>query len=342
MRLAWLGAFAMFVIPPCAVAEDTFVYVCQDGGNGGYEAFPDVARLADGRLICVFYDGWTHVSLPNDARPRGGRISAVYSSDEGRTWSAPGLVFDGPNDDRDPSIVQLSDGRLLCNYFSLESNGEGGYTGLGSWVVASNDAGKTWPEPQQLARDYYCSSPIRELKDGTLLLGLYREGNGDANGAVIRSTDKGATWSDPINIDNGGLRLDAETDVIPLTDNRIYAAQRTEKESMRFSVSADKGLTWSVSTPIGFPGHCPYLHRAPDNTLLLAHRVPQTSLHFSRDEGVTWSENVLVDDFIGAYPSMVTLKDGGILIVYYEEGPDSNIRARKFKTSAQGIEWLTW
>lgn len=318
-----------------------FVHVCQDGGNGGYEAFPDVARLADGRLMCVFYDGWKHVSLPDDAHPNGGRISAVYSTDEGRTWSAPQVVYDGPNDDRDPSVVQLSDGRVFINYFSLKSNGEGGYTGLGTWLIGSHD-GATWSEPRLLVENYYCSSPIRELRDGTFVLGLYRETGDNANGAVIRSTDKGATWSTPIDIDNGGLRLDAETDVIMLTDNRLYAAQRTEKESMRFATSSDSGLTWTVSTPIGFPGHSPYLHRGPDGTIYLAHRLPQTSLHFSRDDGATWSGNIMVDDFVGAYPSMVTLTDGSILIVYYEEGTGSSIRARKFKMGEAGLEWLQW
>lgn len=35
-----------FVVPP-----PQFVYVCQDAGAGGYEAFPDVCRLQDGRLM---------------------------------------------------------------------------------------------------------------------------------------------------------------------------------------------------------------------------------------------------------------------------------------------------
>lgn len=319
-----------------------FVYVCRDGGNGAYEAFPDVCRLKDGRLICVFYAGWTHVSLPDAAHPKGGRIAAVYSSDEGKTWSAPSIVYDGPNDDRDPSIVQLSDGRILCDFFSLKPNGQGRYSGLGSWLVESADAGKTWSEARRIVADYYCSSPIRELKDGTLVLGLYRENDADANGAVLLSNDHGATWSAPINIANGGLRLDAETDIIELKDGRLFAVERTAKESMRFSISTDRGQSWSVSKPIGFPGHSPYLHRTPDGILLLAHRLPQTSLHYSLNEGATWSDNMQVDDVGGAYPSMVTLKDGSVLIVYYEEGKGSNIRARKFLPTPAGIKWLRW
>jgi sialidase-1 len=95
-----------------------------------------------------------------------------------------------------------------------------------------------------------------------------------------------------------------------------------------------------VSKPMGFPGHCPYFLRTKDDIILLAHRVPSTSLHYSLDECQTWSENVLVDEVGGAYPSMVNLRDGSVLIVYYEEGGGSNIRAKRFRATRQGIEWL--
>ncbi len=74
--------------------------------------------------------------------------------------------------------------------------------------------------------------------------------------------------------------------------------------------------------------------------IVMAHRLPSTSLHYSLDEGQTWSENVVVDKVGGAYPSMVTLKDESILIVYYEEGDRSSIRARRFRATPAGIEWL--
>jgi len=323
-------------------AQQKFIHVSTDAGAGAYEAFPDVCRLADGRLLCVFYAGYGHVALPNEKLPRGGRIVGCYSDDEGKTWGPAVTLYDGPDDDRDPSITQLRDGRLLCTYFSLRKGGEKGYTGLGSWLIESKDAGKTWSEPRCLHPTYYCSSPVRELNDGTLILGLYRESSTDANGAVTRSTDGGATWSAPVDIDNGGLRLDAETDLIELKDGRLYAAQRTEKESMRYALSSDKGLTWSVSSPMGFPGHAPYLHRTPEGAIVCAHRLPKTSMHLSWDECETWGETIAIDDVHGAYPSLVNLKDGSVLVVYYEEGEGSSIRARKFRIEDKALVWLDW
>jgi len=321
-------------------SEQWFVYVCRDAGAGGYEAFPDVCRLSDGRLMAVFYAGYGHVAMPNDELPKGGRICYATSSDEGRTWTEAELLYDSPDDDRDPSIVQLKDGRLVCNFFSLRKSDIPGkpWTGLGTWMVASEDLGKSWSKPRQLFDSYYTSTPIRELSDGRLILGLYRETAESAAGAVAVSDDGGKTWK-VVDIDNAGYRLDAETDVVELADGTLYAAQRP---TMCYSVSRDRGDTWSVSEPIGFAGHCPYFLRTPEGMILLAHRVPSTSLHYSLDECKTWSENVLVDTVGGAYPSMVNLKDGSVLIVYYEEEAGSSIRAKRFRATKTGIEWLTF
>ncbi len=331
---------AEFVVPP--PPPPLFTHVCTDAGAGAYEAFPDVCRLSDGRLMCVFYAGYGHVALPNEALPKGGRVSYCLSSDEGRTWTDAEILYDGPDDDRDPSITQTKSGRLICNYFSLRK-AEGKprpWEGLGTWLVYSDDMGETWSEPRQVAKTYYCSSPVRQLSDGRLILGLYAEENGEGWGAVTISEDDGLTWSDVIDIDNNGMPLDAETDIIELKDGTLYAAQRGRKETMAWSISKDGGKTWSVSEAYGFPGHCPYLHRTLDGIILMAHRLPATSLHYSLDECQTWSENVPVDTVGGAYPSMVNLKDGTVLIVYYEEGEGSSIRAKRFLATSKGIKWM--
>ena len=347
--LVLLAGVGMAGAQDALVENADFVYVCKDGGNGAYEAFPDICRVKDGRLLAVFYDGWEHVSLPKaePGKEKGGRVTGVFSSDEGKTWDKPFVIYDGPNDDRDPSIAQLSDGRLICDFFTLKPGTEGRpYDGLGSWFVESADAGKTWSDAKQLTnKDYYCSSPVRELPGGKLILGLYAENNGDAFGASTVSTDGGKTWSKPADIPNGGIKLDAETDIIRLKDGKLYAAQRQAKESMRFSISADDGATWSVSEPMGFAGHSPYLHRVPGGEVVCAYRWHQehaTYLSVSADDCKTWGPQVLVDKFLGAYPSIATLKDGSLIIIYYEEGGGSNIRARKFKVNGTSVEWLKW
>ena len=36
---------------------------------GTYQAFPDICRLKSGELLCVFYGGYAHVSLPKEGWP---------------------------------------------------------------------------------------------------------------------------------------------------------------------------------------------------------------------------------------------------------------------------------
>jgi hypothetical protein len=313
-----------------------FVRIRTAAEIGGYAAFPDVCRLQDGRLLCVFYAGYGHVALPNESLPKGGQIAASYSSDEGNTWSTPETIIDTPIDDRDPSVVQLADGRILCTFFTYLP--KDGRVTTETGISESADNGKTWSEPRFIFTDVPVSQPIRVLSDGTLLMPLYTFKHGElAAGAVSLSYDKGKTWSEVIVIPNGGKQLDAETDVIELKDGTLYAIQR---QWMGVSYSKDKGKTWSVSEHAGFEGHCPYLLRTKDDVILLATRIPATSLRISRDECKTWSDPILVDTVGGAYPSMVELKDGSILIVYYEEGGGSSIRIKKFRITATGVEWL--
>ena len=345
-----LTAFVLFADDS---AKMDFVRIRADASVGGYAAFPDVCRLQDGRLLCVFYAGYGHVSLPNDKHPKGGQIVASYSADEGKTWTVPKTIIDTPEDDRDPSVVQLADGRILCTFFTYRpidhAQDVNRYIIVKSGIVESADNGKTWSEPRFLFGDspvnVCLSQPIRVLSDGTLLMPLYLADNDNPDrnsGAVSLSYDKGKTWSDVIVIPNGGRPLDAETDVIERKDGTLYAIQRHQTDSMGVSLSKDKGKTWSVSDPVGFPGHCPYLLRTKDDEILLATRIPATSLRISRDECKTWSESIAVDSVGGAYPSMVELRDGSILIVYYEEGIGSSIRIKKFRVLNAGVHWLSF
>ncbi|HZO87506.1 MAG TPA: sialidase family protein [Chthonomonadaceae bacterium] len=295
--------------------------IVTDAGAGGYQAFPDVCRLKSGDLLCVFYAGYGHVSHPNASLPNGGRICAVRSADEGRTWSAPWMVADTPKDDRDPSVCCLPDGTLLCNFFTYGPHGE-----CDTCLARSLDGGKTWSGPEIILPGYATSTPIRRLRSGRLALPVYMvDGGGKrAFAAVCLSDDHGKTWSapHPIGLDAGKV-LD-ETDVFERKEGTLLAVMR---EVMCGAESHDGGKTWGPVYDLGFPGHCPYLLMTRNGVLLMAHRLPNTALHYSTDEGRTWHGPIIIDNVIGAYPSLVQLKDGRVLCVYYEEGANSAIRA---------------
>src|SRR5437016_12100722 len=100
LKTTW--AFAISILL-AATASSQHQVVCSGEAAGGYAAFPDVCRLRNGELFCVFYSGYGHVSTPNATWPKGGRIMAVRSSDN-QSWSKPVVIIDTAQDDRDPSV----------------------------------------------------------------------------------------------------------------------------------------------------------------------------------------------------------------------------------------------
>lgn len=333
--------------------------ICGGTEAGGYAAFPDVCRTREGELLCAFYSGAGHVTMPSETWPRGGRIMAVRSADEGRTWGRPVVIADTPEDDRDPSLICLPDGTLLMNWFSLTPadppSARVPWAGVHLWLARSTDSGHTWSAPEELPiaseHSFACSSPVRRLPDGALLLGLYRVGEGLAFGATVRSEDGGKTWTDLALIgEDTGLDLDAETDVVALNDGRLLAALRCSGEKsggLYFAESGDLGRTWGQVTPAGFAAHCPYFLRHRSGVILLGCRLvrptsaagDQTAVLWSVNEGATWNGPVTVDgDAGGAYPSLVEVADGEVFCVYYEEGAGSSIRGKRLRVTPQAVE----
>jgi hypothetical protein len=271
---------------------------------------------------------------------------AIRSNDEGVTWTAPAVILDTPDDDRDPHVAALRDGTLICSWFATAPPGRpfSGGKPHGIFLAHSADDGKTWSEPAAVKFDapewFACSAPVRQLADGSLILGMYTETvkGKQAYGATIRSTDGGKTWGDVARIgETAALPLDAETDVIQLKNGTLLAALRSSKVDLHFATSSDGGKTWGHVRAAGWKGHSPHFLRHSSGTIILSHRLPATSLHWSWDEGATWQGPLKVDDVPGAYPSCVELRDGRVLCIYYEEGPGSSIRATRLRVGRDGV-----
>lgn len=378
-------------------STETLPYKVISKGNvtGVYQAVPDACRLKNGDIVVVFYAGNNHVTFPNNDFPKAGRICLVRSKDEGRTWSEPVVIYDDIDDNRDPHIVQLSDGSLICSFFSLkfaskdsiilsgkdssytkeqiakfgnnpdllkeqrplkakEKTVQNGFaprnwTGQGPFVIKSFDNGKTWERNAKKVPistpGWYCSAKVREMPDGSCLLPVYySEISGQsAWGGVIPSNDKGETWGKEVSIgEKAHLVLAAETDIILLNDKTLFASLRGDgfKVNMHYATSKNLGQTWSPVNDIGFVGHCPSFTRLKTGEILLSYRAFSaksgyyTGLRVSHDEAKTWEGPYLVDKKVGGYPSTIEMKDGSILIIYYEEGEGSAIRVLRFKMPA--------
>ena len=311
-----------------------------------YEAFPDVCKLANGDLIACFYAGYAHASLPKPSAPKGGRICIMRSGDGGGTWSKPRMLIDLDGDDRDPSVMQTRKGTVICTFMTYYGRSEVPISFIVR-VMRSIDGGKTWDAPKAVESPFRTvtatSSPVVALDDGTLLMPIYgrdtksrryedKPGLRDRS-AVLRSTDDGKTWGDPVLIDrNPEIHLQ-EPSIVRLEDGRLLCVMRRRASQ---SFSGDRGRTWSKPARFLHRADCPYLLRTKSGVLLCASRHRGTSVTLSTDNAKTWRKPISIDTGTGAYPSMVELDDGRILCLYYKEpgkSAGSNIWQAIFRIS---------
>jgi hypothetical protein len=317
--------------------------ITRTGPWGDYEAFPDICKLADGSVFVVFYGGTGHITFPSETSPRGGAVYGLRSTDSGKTWSAPILVADTPEDDRDPHLCQTRDGSLLATFFTYKP-----YKGPGPWaedgdvfVVRSVDGGLTWGPPERLPTTYKdqdnlagvfeSGSPVA-LKDDHVILPLYVEKTrGHYVTVMIHSKDGGKTWGDAVEVDTEqSLTFSygfCEAAVARVSDGRLITLMRP---GMHQAYSSDEGYTWTKATKLPVTGDAPGVLLTSSKLLVATFRYRGTSAMISTNDGASWGRPWQIDTVGGAYSNQVELADGAILCVYYEEGAASSIRVAVF------------
>ena len=327
-----------------------FIDICSLPGTAvtdvvrGQGYFPVIAGLGGRVCLVVLRGGAGHIGLE-------GRLDAVRSSDGGETWEAPVSIVDSERDDRNPALGLAADGRLVLAY-----HWQGSYDAEGKWapeskrtdtkVVYSRDGGETWEGDRPLDfAPLNGASPFGKIRcdpGGVLYMPIYGGGPAlsDLTGYVqtgpascptylLRSSDGGATWGDPILV---GLGLN-EADLLFLPDGEwLFAARSEERDEQAIYIcrSEDGGRTWGDLGQVTVASEHP-----PDLTLLGSGEVLLTfgcrnvpygvQGLLSRDGGRTWEDRRLLfaDDLPGTdigYPSTLRLDDGRLVTVFYSAG----------------------
>ena len=289
---------------------------------GGF--WPVIQKLPNGNLGVVTRDGDFHIG-------ERGRLVFVTSPDGGESWSHASVISaDGP-DNRNPAFGVTTDGTLLAAFIKADKYVDGNYdTGKKEdrelYISRSEDSGATWSKGEPVDwRGHELKSDggspyfkMVTLPDGTVLLAY----SSPAGGCLVRSSDRGATWTDPVMIGKGL----GETALCYLGDGHLLAVMRGG--ALHQMESRDDGYTWSEPRQITdeweFPGD---VLKLQDGRLLLTYgrRVPPYGVQgmVSHDEGRTWDGEqrlFLVTDSSTTdcgYPSSVQRDDGTIVTVYY-------------------------
>jgi hypothetical protein len=227
------------------------------------------------------------VSEPTFGLGLNAGISASYSDDFGATWSHPSLIKEdhGGNvlDDKESITADPATGHVYAiwdrlvsptEHASLEATENAiGYRGP-TWFASSADNGQTWSaarkiydpgEINQTIANQIAIAPDGTLVDAFLLIHNFKNSQKSRgyNVAIMRSTDFGQTWSQPV-IVSKLLRATVRTpgDNLPLrtgdiivdlaidhATGDIYVAwqdARSGTVGIYESKSTDGGDTWSA------------------------------------------------------------------------------------------------
>lgn len=274
-------------------AEVLWTATVTDGAR--YAGWPTLCRRASGELVVAFSgDREKHVCP-------WGKVQLVRSADGGRTWSSPETAVNGPLDDRDGGIMELSNGDLLLTYFtSVAFSGNNAYRRhfekiqrrdfeehFGNFTRRSGDGGKTWEPPVRTVG----SAPHGgiQLRDGRLMMvgrasapapalaGLADLSPEYFHDAVVCevSSDSGRSWKVISTLtppEGVSVKMLYEPYVLELSDGRILAQVRYEAGSRNTlqAESSDGGLTWTRlrETELDVISHPTHLIELPDGRIL--------------------------------------------------------------------------
>ncbi len=318
-----------------------------------HESFPDLAMAANGDLVVTYQESDSH---------GGGPVSTIvvrYSTDEGRTWSDRIVIAQLTDRQRDgwlncSRIVRLQDNSLLLAVDCIPQNPPPAAHHFWCdnravvWLFRSEDNGRTWAGPQKTSVSGGIVPSVRQLADGTLLIGItsFDEDNDWRQYQVVfRSPDLGQTWTGPTIVSKHERRQPNEGDFVQLPTGEIICYMRDDEPGVQNglrAISRDGGRTWGelygsgpwvysgrpavgllstgevfLTTRVGAPqsGHYLGAYMEPPDVALqptaLDDQVPAAARWALLDDDT----NVERPDW--GYSGWVELSDGSVYVVQY-------------------------
>ena len=366
-RFVPLVLMVAMALPTAARAEDhpDAVTVFTREADDAYAAIriPAIVQSKSGALL-AFAEG-----RPVDHDHGKNDIVLRRSTDGGKTWGAVQVIAESGDDSlNDPCVIALSDpNRILAvyqrfpqGYHGRESGhtkladlGYDGATNTQSFMVHSDDDGKTWSTPRDVTKilrrpdAVAVGSPGNFIQleqgahKGRLVLPLYENiplGGGDRMHeiAVAFSDDFGETWQLGQRVSYENITgWCTEAQVAERADGVLVLSARNQdgKKARVLTHSADGGATWAPAryaedllTPPCMGSLVSQVDPSGEKSVLW-HTIPNTEakrengqLFRSDDGGETWTRDQTVYPGGFAYSALVVLQDGRLGCLYERDG----------------------
>jgi len=263
----------------------------------GYGWFPFILRLHNGDLLAFFTESSAHVYCP------GGRTVAARSTDGGRTWGQPQVLFYKKDWINHPANghVQTADGRIWVSIRSQFYDRKGAANDPRAWkhettILVSDDNGHKW---RKIASRRGVPVPVIEMSNGRVLwIGAGADERGDSFRATFLHTERNGKLTF-VKREHPELGPTADEWTVVETRNpgELVCMMRQQQHSQFYATakSADYGETWTPwresNAFMGpFPTR-PMLRKMDDGTLLFTHGqrwIGRTFVVASHDDGETW------------------------------------------------------
>ena len=335
-----------------------------------WQGIPGIERAPHGRLWACWYSGGLGEGQT------GNYVLLATSGDDGRTWSQPVVVIQGPGDSKivDPLPWLDPKGRLWIFYHQITSDSK--KNGTQRWdgtcairADAPDEATPVWSKPMLIyPSGCLFGKPILPASGGWVApFFLSGAKLGENETCTLITTNEGASWQYL-----GGttippeLRNFSEATLAQRKDGSLWMVIR-RVGGLHQSTSMDNGRTWSAAVPLreGTQTRAHMRRLVSGAFLLIYHDVGKKNSNgqyprdrltawLSDDEGKTWPYKLLVDDRTGvSYPDATQAPDGRIYVAYdryrYKTGAkeillgiirEEDIRAGKIVSSDSRLQKL--
>ncbi|MBQ5810297.1 MAG: exo-alpha-sialidase, partial [Clostridia bacterium] len=302
-------------------------------GNRVWQGIPGIERTQNGRLFMTFYSGYTSETF-------GNYVPLLKSDDDGDSWEIIACVDES-------EIVRCFDpvlwidplGRLWLTWAKAGDKDAGVYgiicedpdADMLRWGDVFFIGGEAMMnKPTVLSTGEWIFPCSSWAKNVGVVPRMWNERPwctpDDKTGAfTIKTSDCGKTFEN-VGAFIAPNRLYDEHMFVELPDGVLMMINRV-KNGMYKAYSYDWGKTWSGAAPFNLPNPSTrmFIRRLKSGRLLCinnsnAEKRVDLTAHLSDDNGMTWSEGLLIDERSEvSYPDAVETADGTIYMIYDRE-----------------------